>query len=84
MVGFFMRLDVPLTSINARLILNQAMLPPASPEPESVSVLLDSDVVSGSAPADDQEIWRRFEILRKAKNDVFEACITNLTRELFQ
>lgn len=84
MAGFYMRLDVPLTSIDARLILNQAMLPAASPEPESVSVLLDSDIVSGSQPATEEEIWNRYEILRKAKNDVFEACITNLTRELFQ
>ena len=84
MAGFYMRLDVPLTSIDARLILNQAMLPAASPDPESVSVLLDTDIVSGSEPASDEEIWNRYEILRKAKNDVFEACITNLTRELFQ
>jgi uncharacterized protein (TIGR04255 family) len=84
MAGFFMRLDVPLTSIDARLILNQAMLPAASPDPESISVLLDSDIVSGSAPGNEEEIWSRYETLRKAKNDVFEACITNLTRELFQ
>jgi uncharacterized protein (TIGR04255 family) len=84
LAGFYMRLDIPLTSIDARLILNQAMLPASSPSPESISVLLDSDIVSGSEPAGEDEIWNRFEILRKAKNDVFEACITNLTRELFQ
>jgi uncharacterized protein (TIGR04255 family) len=84
MVGFYMRLDIPLTDIHARLILNQAMLPAASPDPEFVSVLLDSDIVSGSGPATDEDIWKRFEELRKAKNDVFEGCITNLTRELFQ
>jgi hypothetical protein len=35
-------------------------------------------------PKSEEDTWSRYEILRKAKNDVFEACITNLTRELFQ
>jgi uncharacterized protein (TIGR04255 family) len=84
MAGFHMRLDIPLASINARLILNQALLPPASPSPSSISVLLDSDIVSGLETSAEEAIWERCEVLRTAKNDVFEACITNLTRELFK
>ena len=84
MSGFHMRLDIPLTSIRARLILNQAMLPPASPSPSSISVILDSDIVSSLEVPDNAAMWTRLEELRIAKNDVFEACITNLTRELFK
>jgi len=84
MAGFYMRMDIPLLSIDARLILNQAMLPAASPEPDSVSVLLDADIISGSGAVSEEEIWTRYDVLRTAKNDVFEACITNLTRELFE
>ena len=84
MDGFIMRLDIPLGEIGARLILNQARLPPASPIPESLSVLLDSDIVTGLEVSDESAIWERCEILRQAKNNIFEACITNLTRELFE
>ncbi len=84
MAGFYMRLDIPLNSIDARLILNQAMLPAASPTPESISILLDSDIVSTMDSQDESSIWKRFDVLRTAKNDVFESCITNLTRELFK
>ncbi len=84
MAGFHMRLDMPLASIGARLILNQAMLPPASPSPASISVLFDSDIVSSLDALEEGTMWERLEVLRTAKNDVFESCITNLTRELFK
>jgi len=84
MESFYMRVDIPLYSIGARLILNQARLPAASPQPESLSVLLDSDLIFSCEDGTEDYIWDHCEILRKAKNDVFEACITNLTRELFQ
>lgn len=84
MAGFYMRLDIPLASIGARLVLNQAMLPAASPKPESISVLLDTDIVTGLDSQDEDVIWQRCDILRRAKNDVFESCITNLARELFE
>jgi uncharacterized protein (TIGR04255 family) len=84
MAGFQMRLDFPLSGMGARLILNQALLPPASPNPSSLSVLLDSDIVAALESNDEAALWQRCEVLRTAKNDVFESCITNLTRELFQ
>lgn len=85
MAGFYMRLDIPLLSIGARLILNQTMLPSASPAPESISVLLDSDIISvWDMSHDDAALWNRFEVLRTAKNDVFESSVTNLSRDLFK
>ena len=78
--GFIMRLDIPLKEINAHLILNEAMLP-GSPSSKTISLLLDTDIVSRFDGEGD--MWERLGSLRQAKNNVFEACMTNLTRELF-
>jgi uncharacterized protein (TIGR04255 family) len=77
-----MRLDIPLREINAHLILNQTLLP-ASPSPKALYILLDADIVSGFDEKSEEDLWDRLRVLRMAKNDVFESCITNLTRELF-
>lgn len=50
-----------------------------------VSILLDIDVAqTRQLPPRDDLVWERFEYLRKVKNHVFESCITDRTRELFQ
>ncbi|HXT08511.1 MAG TPA: TIGR04255 family protein [Roseiarcus sp.] len=49
------------------------------------SFWLDIDCVStGVSPISDAEMWERITALRQQKNEVFEACITPVTRRLFQ
>lgn len=66
-----------------QVLPNQAVVAPA--KSDTVSILLDIDV---SQPLDwsstEEHLWERFEYLRKVKNHVFESCITDKTRELFQ
>ncbi len=79
--GYFMQLQLPQADLDALLVLNQTLIPP--PEPSIVSVVLDFDLFcKDNVPNEDQDIWKRFEVLRKRKNKVFEACITDKTRRL--
>jgi uncharacterized protein (TIGR04255 family) len=79
--GYFMQLQIPQVDLNAKLVLNQALIPP--PAPKMVSVLLDIDLFSDSdLPTDEQGLWERFEGFRNRKNKVFEACITERVRRL--
>lgn len=56
-----------------------------SPLIERVSVALDIDVYwDYDIPGRIEEVWNKTEILRNAKNIVFENCITDQTRALFQ
>lgn len=92
--NYVMNLTIPLdddvTAVVTEAVLNQQMSPSqnagaqATP-PNTVSILLDIDVsqVSSLSVSEDQ-IWERFELLRRFKNHVFESCITDKTRELFE
>lgn len=79
--GLFMQLQIPQSDISCMLILNETLVPPA--RAEVVSVVLDIDLFrQESLPPDDEEVWGLFEVLHARKNEVFEACITDRTREL--
>ncbi len=79
---FFLRLSIPCESVHGKALINQTIVPP--PGEGVISVVLDIDLFcSESIPSDDEGIWRLFEQLREAKNEIFEACITPKTRELF-
>lgn len=81
--GYFMQLQLPQKDLGAMLILNQTLTPP--PGPNLVSVILDFDLFcQENVPGMEQDVWKRFEVLRKRKNEVFEACITNKTRRLIR
>ena len=81
--GYFMHLELPQPDLGATLLLNQTLIPP--PSPNLVSVILDFDLFSQeNVPNAEQDIWKRFEVLRTRKNEVFEACITNKTRRLIR
>lgn len=81
--GYFMQLQLPQPDLEAMLHLNQTLIPP--PSPNLVSVVLDFDLFcKDNVPSEDKDIWKKFEILRKRKNEVFEACITNKTRRLIR
>jgi uncharacterized protein (TIGR04255 family) len=79
--GYFMQLQIPQEDMSAMLILNQALIPP--PTPEVVSVLLDIDLFREiDLPDDYSALWDVLEQLHTRTDQVFEACITDRTREL--
>jgi uncharacterized protein (TIGR04255 family) len=91
--NYVMSLTIPIDDVvtaaiteailNQNAVPNQAFVPPV--RPNTVSILLDIDVSQMvSDPVTEDQVWERFEELRKIKNHVFESCITDRTRELFQ
>ncbi len=87
--NFLMSLTIPMegdvTATITEAILNQPIATHQGEKPNTVSILLDIDVsqVTGLSLSE-EHIWERFEHMRKIKNHVFESCITDKTRELFQ
>ena len=83
LAGYFMRLEIPMDDIKSRCLVNEAIIEPSVPN--VVSVVLDIDVFrTEDLPTEEDEIWSFIEDLRARKNSVFEACITDKARELFQ
>jgi uncharacterized protein (TIGR04255 family) len=65
-----------------RVILNAGSTP--SPLVRTVSFLLDIDISrEGDLPRNDDGLWASVDEIRDLKNRVFEASITDLSRELF-
>ena len=81
--GYFMQLTLPQPDLGGAVLINQAIIPP--PMPDMVSVVLDIDLFSEqNVPQSEEAIWDFFERLHVRKNEVFEACITDQTRRLFE
>lgn len=79
--AFYMQLQIPQNDLNCMLVINEAIAPPINPE--TVSVLLDFDLFrQETCKKSDEEIWDFLEQLHHRKNEVFEASITDKTREL--
>ncbi|SHH25628.1 TIGR04255 family protein [Bradyrhizobium erythrophlei] len=65
-----------------KLILNAGSTP--SPLIRTVSFLLDIDISQqGNLPRSDDDLWALIDQIRLHKNRIFEASITDLSRELF-
>jgi uncharacterized protein (TIGR04255 family) len=79
--GFFMQLSFPQIDFGGMLILTQMAVPP--PSPGTNSVILDIDVFREGVEIHSDEVWGLFEKLRERKNEFFEGCLTDRTRELF-
>jgi uncharacterized protein (TIGR04255 family) len=80
--SFFMQVQLPFQELDAVAIINQT-IKPIEGQP-AASVLLDIDLQRGqNVPQDEIGIWDCFEALRDKKDDIFEACITGASRELF-
>ena len=78
---FFMQLQIPQEDLNCTLIINEAFVPPTSPE--VISVILDFDLFREQIwQSDDEDIWHFLEKLRHRKNLAFQASITDKTRRL--
>jgi uncharacterized protein (TIGR04255 family) len=80
--SFFMQLQFPQIDFGGALILTQAALPAVNPQ--VASVILDLDVFKEQTKlVSDDDVWELLETLRNRKNEFFEGCITDRTRELF-
>ncbi len=80
---YFMQLQIPQEDVGATLVLTEASIPPF--KDNLLSVLLDIDLFSNvnfSSIKDDH--WRLLEAFRIRKNEIFEGCITDKTRELLK
>ncbi len=80
--GLFMQLQMPQPDIESMLVINQALVEP--PDPDTMSMILDLDLFRQSTwnVQDEPRLWTFLETLRDRKNEVFEASITQKTREM--
>lgn len=82
MEGFFMQIRLPQSDLASTAILNQTIVP--SENAGCTAIVLDIDLFRDQAlPSDEAELWKCLEALHDRKNQIFEACITDTTRELF-
>ncbi len=82
---FFMQLQIPQEDVKSLLVLNQQLAPPPTTQPMTASVILDIDLFRvHELPQEEDALWKCFEQLHNKKNEVFEGCITDSTRELFK
>ena len=79
--GMVMNLTMPQDDLECGATVTQALVNPT--KPAHMSFLLDIDLFRENvAPWSDTEVWSYFDKLRDRKNEIFEACITDRTREL--
>ena len=73
----------PIEDIRCKLTLNSAVVP--APILDHVSFVMDQDIAREiDPPQSDEAIYALLNEIRIKKNSVFESCISNLARELFE
>lgn len=83
LAGYFMQLVIPLEDIKSQAVIIETLINPATPN--IVSVVLDIEIFrTDDLPTEEAALWALIEQLRDAKNKVFEGCITDKAKELFQ
>jgi uncharacterized protein (TIGR04255 family) len=85
LAGYFMQIQVPLPEHTAMVNINSTIVEP--PTPNTTSLILDIDTfrqveLSTSSESFDDDLEKALAELRRAKNFVFEGCITPATREM--
>lgn len=79
---YSVNLNTTLKDIDSTLILKTALV--ESPLPNHKSIVIDIDIIHRyNKRPDDKELYEIIDQARKKKNEVFETCITNKARELF-
>lgn len=83
--GYFFQVIVPLPRFNAAATIVSTIIPP--PNEDTSSLILDIDTwrdvdIALSTAAGNEGLRDQVDVLREAKNYVFEACITDATRGL--
>jgi uncharacterized protein (TIGR04255 family) len=75
--GFALNAQIPIEEMNGFLILQEALLPPESPE--VARVLLDLQL---RFPRDANiDLWTQIDLIRPIKNRVFQECLTDEMKE---
>jgi uncharacterized protein (TIGR04255 family) len=83
LANFGINAEIPMTDRRIKVVINHAPTP-ISPLVQTNSFLLDIDLgLEQALPTGEKALWETIEGLRSVKNFVFEACITDRTRELF-
>lgn len=79
LAAFFMQLRFPQPDIRGTLLLREAAVE------STTSVVLDIDLFrTEELPPDEASMWRLLQDLHQRINEVFEACLTDKTRELIR
>jgi uncharacterized protein (TIGR04255 family) len=82
LANFSINAEILTTDRPIKAVINHAPTP--SPLVQTNSFLLDIDLgLEQALPTGEKALWETIEGLRSIKNSVFEACITDRTRELF-
>jgi uncharacterized protein (TIGR04255 family) len=80
-VGMTLNLQMPQPDLECMVNLGYALVEPV--KAGHISFILDIDIFRLQIEGwDDQRIWAFLDRLRDRKNEIFEACITDRTREL--
>jgi uncharacterized protein (TIGR04255 family) len=85
--GFYFQVQITQEDIECLCVINCTILPPPPPPPppDIVSILLDIDLFTAKPiNFSANQAWELLESMRLRKNTLFEACITDRTRELFR
>lgn len=82
MGGFFFQCQLPIDDIQSIASITQTTVQPNSPGQSSI--ILDVDLFRVESLPRGDEMWSVFETLRLWKNRIFEACITDATREFIR
>jgi uncharacterized protein (TIGR04255 family) len=83
--GFFMQFQMPQKDLaaNALAVINLASAQMREDGAQSVALDIDLFTACELEPSS-EEIFSLLEIIRTRKNELFEACITDKSRELFR
>jgi len=80
-VGVTLEVQMPQRDLDCMAVIRQLLVGPV--KPNHISIVLDVDIFRmGIESWSDSEIWAFLDRLRVRKNEIFEACITDRTREL--
>lgn len=82
LLSYAIHSQTELSNINSILTLNSAVVP--SPLPKHISIVIDQDISREvEPPQNTEDIINFLNEVRTEKNSVFESCITDKARELF-
>jgi uncharacterized protein (TIGR04255 family) len=82
LAGFLMQLIVPQPDIKGTLRLTEATAPAS---PDTSPVVLDIDLFrTDDLPPDEEGMWALLDDLHRRNDEVFEACLTEKSRELIR
>jgi len=85
MAGFFMHVMIPQPELDASLAIVETVDTQRSKDHGGVAIILDLDLFrTSNVPQDEDGIWEFFDKLHTRKNEVFESCITDMARGLFE